>query len=117
MAYALDPKANLYPARFESIGGGCWQGEIICGRDPYLGATASSIDVLNIGVVQPGCDCRRFPRVVELHVTRVRTKSKVLFSSSAELFLTLPTSFETAKVSISSAGKGRRRSMGHCPDM
>lgn len=32
--------------------------------------------------------------------------------SSGELFLTLPTSFETSKASISSAGKGRSRSIG-----
>ena len=34
------------------------------------------------------------------------------FSSSGELFLTLPTSLLTSKASISSAGNGRRRSIG-----
>ena len=36
----------------------------------------------------------------------------MLFSSSGELFLTLPTSLETSKASISSAGNGRSRSIG-----
>src|ERR1700756_3641374 len=36
----------------------------------------------------------------------------LLFSSSGELFLTLPTSVLTSKASISSSGKGRSRSTG-----
>lgn len=38
MDFALNPKANPYPAQFNTIDGVPWAGEIICGANPFLRA-------------------------------------------------------------------------------
>jgi len=38
LSFALNPKANPYPAQFSQLDSGRWEGEIICGHNPFLRA-------------------------------------------------------------------------------
>jgi hypothetical protein len=49
MAWARDKKNNPYPAQFATLNDVPWEGEIICGHNPYL--RARLVDDLSIEVL------------------------------------------------------------------
>jgi hypothetical protein len=52
MTWARDRKNNRYPAQFGTLNGVPWEGEIICGHNPYL--RARLVDDLSVEVEAEG---------------------------------------------------------------